>query len=275
MLGRLQMTVDDCIHAYTTLSARVFQKKRHRLTFKGNVQGRFDSDELEQAIKDIVQDQKLPRDALLKDSPTAKCKVFVCATSCETGDTVRLRSYRSPRGRDRDVKIWEAGRATSAASSFFDPITVDAFGEYFVDGATGVNNPVYEVWSEAQDIWPSLSFEDNVRCLVSIGTGVPSLTPFKGSLMGIFEVLKKIATETQKTAELFSRDKAKLGEEGRYHRFDVVRGLEDVGLENVMKMPEIVAASDRYVESQAVFKQMNVCAEKMKACAVKMVENDG
>src|SRR5436190_717198 len=106
----------------------------------------------------------------------------------ETGDTVRLTSYRSPRGRERllrTTKIWEAGRATSAASSFFDPITIGNFEESFVDGATGANNPVYEVWNEAQDMWPSGSLEDKIKCLVSIGTGVPSLTPFKDDLIGI------------------------------------------------------------------------------------------
>jgi predicted acylesterase/phospholipase RssA len=112
----------------------------------------------------------------------------VCATSKETGDTVRLTSYRSPRGRTqllRTTKIWEAGRATSAASSFFDPITIGDFRQGFVDGATGANNPVYELWNEAQDIWPSKSLEDKIKCLVSIGTGVPSLTPFRADPIGI------------------------------------------------------------------------------------------
>jgi hypothetical protein len=45
--------------------------------------------------------QGLTKDALFTDAPDAKCKVFVCATSNETGDTVRLTSYRSPRGRER------------------------------------------------------------------------------------------------------------------------------------------------------------------------------
>lgn len=75
MLGRLQMTIDDCIDAYISLSDRVFQKRRHRVTIKGNVQGRFDSDELERAIKEIVVRQGLEEDALLKNSPDAKCKV--------------------------------------------------------------------------------------------------------------------------------------------------------------------------------------------------------
>ena len=54
MLGRLQMTVDECIDVYVLLSDRIFQKRRHRVTIKGHVQGRFDSDELEKAIKEIV-----------------------------------------------------------------------------------------------------------------------------------------------------------------------------------------------------------------------------
>jgi hypothetical protein len=43
--------------------------------WKGRVQGRFDPDELERAIKEIVVKQGYEEDALLKDSPDAKCKV--------------------------------------------------------------------------------------------------------------------------------------------------------------------------------------------------------
>lgn len=179
---------------------------------------------------------------------------------------MRLASYRSPRGRERllrTTKIWEAGRATSAASSFFDPITIGDFGESFVDGATGANNPVYEVWNEAQDMWPSGSLEDKVKCLVSIGTGVPSLTPFKGDLVSVGQSLLAIATETEKTAERFSRDKSRLDDAGRHYRFNVSRGLEDIGLEDSKRKNAIIAATDRYIESQAVFKQMKTCADRM------------
>ena len=69
------MTVDQCIDAYMSLSDLIFQKRRHRVTIKGRVQGRFDSDELERAIKDIVVKQGLEADVLLADSPDAKCKV--------------------------------------------------------------------------------------------------------------------------------------------------------------------------------------------------------
>ena len=67
---------------------------------------------------------------------------------------------------------------------------------------------MYEVWNEAHDIWPSSSLEDKIKCLVSIETGVPSLKPFKDDLIGIGQSLLAIATETEKTAERYSRAKS-------------------------------------------------------------------
>ena len=75
MLGRLKMSIDDCIDAYLSLSERVFQKKAHWVTVKGKIQGRFDSVELERAVKDVVTGQKLHKDALLKDTSDRACKV--------------------------------------------------------------------------------------------------------------------------------------------------------------------------------------------------------
>lgn len=191
---------------------------------------------------------------------------FVCATSKETRDTVQLTSYRSQRGRKHlleAARIWEAGRATSAASTFFNPITIGPFHEGFIDGATGANNPVYELWNEAQDLWPSGSLEDKVKCLVSIGTGMPSLTPFNNNAIGIGRSLLAIATDTEKTAERFCRDKSGLHDKGRYYRFNVLKGLEDIGLEESKRKNDIIAVTDRYIESQAVFKEMKACANKI------------
>jgi hypothetical protein len=112
-------------------------------------------------------------------------------------------------------------------------------------------------------MWPSGSLEDKVKCLVSIGTGVPSLKPFKDDPIGIAQNLLTIATETEKTAERFLRDKSRLDDTGRYYRFNVLRGLEDIGLEDSRRKNAIIAATDRYIESQVVFKQMKACADNM------------
>ncbi|KAH8701243.1 hypothetical protein GQ44DRAFT_832012 [Phaeosphaeriaceae sp. PMI808] len=143
----------------------------------------------------VVKQQGLQEDALLKDVPEAGCKV---------------------------VTIWEACRATSAATSFFDPIAVGRFGEEFVDGATGAL----------------------------------SLKPFKDDVLHIGETLVAIATETEQTAERFRREKALLDSTGRYYRFNVVRGLEDIRLEEAKKVKEMAAATRWYIRSQKVYKQM-------------------
>jgi hypothetical protein len=191
---------------------------------------------------------------------------FVCATSKETSETVCLTSYKSPRGGSdllNSVKIWEACRATSAASTFFDSIAVGRFGEEFLDGATGANNPVQELWNQAQAIWGPEPLENKVQCVVSIGTGVPSLKPFRDDVLHIGQSLVAITTETEQTAQRFQQDKSYLDNNGGYFRFNVTRGLEDIGLEESKKKKEIAAATRRYVGSQDVFKQMQACAENV------------
>ncbi|KAL2115914.1 hypothetical protein VTJ04DRAFT_10169 [Mycothermus thermophilus] len=266
MLGRLRMTVDECIDAYITLSDRVFEKKAHRVTVRGKLKGRFDSNELERAVRTILVNRGLDEDALLKDLDSS-CKVFVCATSKETGDTVCLANYRSPRSDNSDLlnatTIWQACRATSAATTFFDPIAIGPFGEQFVDGALGANNPVYAVWNQAQDLWGVDQLRDHLQCLVSIGTGLPTLKPVRDDAFGIWATLKDLTTETEKTAQQFHRDKAYLDDEGRYYRFNVDRGLEEIGLQESKKKTEIAAATRRYVESQTIFRQMKACANNL------------
>jgi predicted acylesterase/phospholipase RssA len=203
----------------------------------------------------------------------------VCATSKQTSETVCLTSYRTSRGTNdllNSVTIWEACRATSAASTTFDPILVGRFGEEFVDGATGANNPVREVWDQAQLAWGPEPLEGKVKCLVSIGTGVPSLKPFKDDVLHIGETLIAIATETEQTAERFRRERPLLDSTGRYYRFNVDRGLENIGLEEAKKVKEMAAATRQYIAMQAVQTQVQACASVIasagKVCYYNLLE---
>jgi hypothetical protein len=82
MLGRLRMSLDECQDAYLRLSERIFNPKRHHTNLPGQIKdylladGRFDSTELEGAIKDTITDRGLPENELLKD-PASPCKVYV------------------------------------------------------------------------------------------------------------------------------------------------------------------------------------------------------
>lgn len=77
MLGRLKMSVAECIEAYASLSDAIFQKKRSRLSLRGKTQGRFDSDELERAVKQMILRNGLSADEMLEDTTEAACRVLV------------------------------------------------------------------------------------------------------------------------------------------------------------------------------------------------------
>jgi hypothetical protein len=68
MLGRLEMSIDECIKAYTDLSEDVFHKKRRiPINIKGVLKERYDSKVLELAVKKILRDRNLDENALLKN----------------------------------------------------------------------------------------------------------------------------------------------------------------------------------------------------------------
>src|SRR5437763_13425967 len=76
---------------------------------------------------------------------------FVCTADRHTKDIVRLRSYSLPHEPNICATICQAALAMSAATTFFDSVSV---GErLFADGGLGANNPVEEVEGEAFNIW--------------------------------------------------------------------------------------------------------------------------
>lgn len=193
---------------------------------------------------------------------------FVCAVRKETQKVARLRTYQSRTALVQDdATIWEAARATSAASGFFDPITIGRHGQQYVDAALGCNNPVDEVWTEAQDIW-SPEGEDLsalVKCFISIGTGNPGISPIEDSVLKVFtKTLKEIATQTEKTAEIFEKGHRGLLIQKRYFRFNVDQGLQAVGLEEYEKERDIVSATSDYMESQRLQWQTDICSNTLK-----------
>ena len=112
------------------------------------------------------------------------------------------------------------------------------------------------------DIWMQNGerLEDNIDCLVSIGTGVPSLKPFTGSLKSLGLTLKDIAVETEETNVRFKRAWPHLFASGRGVRFNA-DGLDDVGLEEVKSINYIIAATKRYVSQPDVVVDMGKAAK--------------
>ncbi|KAM7184541.1 hypothetical protein V8F20_012187 [Naviculisporaceae sp. PSN 640] len=199
--------------------------------------------------------------------------VFVCSVLQETSQPVLLRSYAAPGGllsSHLDVKIWEACRATSAATSFFDPIEIGPFGQKFSDGATGWNNPVRQVYSEARRIWPN----SQIQCLVSIGTGKHRIRAFGDDLKEVARTLVRMATETELTAEEFFLDHEDLGLKDAYFRFNVPHGLEEVGLQEYSAVPTIASATMTYLESPETSESISQCVERLQASACEEAEEN-
>lgn len=68
MLGRLRLTVDQCIHEYQNLSPLIFTQK-HMVPFnsKLKVHGRFNTQGFEKCIQDLVERHTGSKDTLLKE----------------------------------------------------------------------------------------------------------------------------------------------------------------------------------------------------------------
>lgn len=74
MLGRLEMDVDDCIEAYTSMFETIFKKKGLPVNMLGKIKGRFDSTILEECIRTILKRRGLSDAEPLNDGET-RCKV--------------------------------------------------------------------------------------------------------------------------------------------------------------------------------------------------------
>ena len=73
-----------------------------------------------------------------------------------------------------------------------------------------------------------------------------------------------MTTETEKTARRFARDRSLLSGRGRYFRFNVPNGLDQIAMESSKSRSAIVAVTDRYLEDQETFKKVGQCAEILK-----------
>ncbi|RDL38651.1 uncharacterized protein BP5553_02991 [Venustampulla echinocandica] len=274
MLGSLEMSVDECIKAYKNMTHRIFQRSLRgyflSIPYVGQIVcmltgwSIYDSQVLEDAVKDIIEACGLARNSPLKRLDDHACKVFVCATKHLDNSRVQLCSYPDPRGGDqaKGVKIWEAARATSAAPTYFDPITIGPYSTSFVDGGLKSNNPVYQTLKCAENLWEMKEGEridEQIQSLVSVGTGAGK--PFGASVPELVENGTAILTQTEDTAKMFSSGHRRLVESKRYFRFTVPLGIGIIDLADTSKFAEISANTITYMDGNT---QLDECAQTLK-----------
>ncbi|RJE23415.1 hypothetical protein PHISCL_04223, partial [Aspergillus sclerotialis] len=267
MLGRLEMDVDECIAAYSDLAAAVFGERLRSIpvNFKGNITARFDSAKLESAIQKVVEYSGASNQDLFNDGTERGCRTFVCTADRHTKDIVCLRSYSLPHEPNIRATICQAALATSAATTFFEPVSIG--DRSFADGGLGANNPVDEVEGEASNIWcpETGDLKPLVKCFISIGTGNPGKKPLeKGMLKFLGQTVVQIATETENTERRFIARWARHFDEKRYFRFNVEQGLQVIGLEEYEKKGEIEAATEGYLTHIAQKFRVRDCIQNMR-----------
>ncbi|KAM5343873.1 hypothetical protein ACJ41O_012410 [Fusarium nematophilum] len=296
MLGRLQMTIADCLKKYKDFMNIVFPNKWSitkgaNLLWKGS---KWDAGALEGVIKSLLKEVVGgdPDKVLLLDEESAKtCKVFVMATKKEgsnNGAPFMFRSYENALEKSAlpGIKLWEAARATSAAPSYFDPLKV---GDYqFLDGGLQANNPLGWLWNEVLSVFgPARA----TNCFLSIGTGTPSAQTVSDprNIAGFAASIASVATNSEITNILFRSlinafAPQPMGK--KYWRFNVGDGLpdwveedgvwtwklldkrveEDIGdLDDVKAIPRTEAKVASYLKLPAAQTMVQECADALKA----------
>ena len=184
---------------------------------------------------------------------------FVCVTNKNTSTPFRLRSYRSSWEPDTGCKIWEAILATSAAPLYFPPISLGNPPTIYVDGGLLYNNPVRALHDEAKQVWGKT--RRKIKCIISVGTGVPPLRATGDTGKQILENLVDIAVNTQRVADEFLDEMEHLRSEDRpiYIRFNVSQGLEDMKLEEWKSFDVLTGATNYYLNSHR--KEIESCVD--------------
>ncbi|KAF2635937.1 phospholipase, patatin family protein [Massarina eburnea CBS 473.64] len=268
MLGRLEMTVEECINAYSRLMQQVFEKKENRsiISVMGRVTPRFSADVLENAIKQVLRECGVPINEKFDNGKRGRCKVFVCTKFQKTNVLTRLRSYRTPlSSASFTPTIVEAALATSAAPTYFSPASIGS--SHFIDGALGANNPCHELEEEATDLWceETGNLQPLVKCFISIGTGHQGTRNISDKGMKVLiETLRKEATETEKTTHSWESRWRDHIEKGRAFRFNVDHGLDGLKLAEYQEQDLLSAATATYLQKRGTIGAVRTCVENLR-----------
>ncbi|KAK1623065.1 hypothetical protein BDP81DRAFT_138501 [Colletotrichum phormii] len=265
MLGCLRMTVDECEEAYIRLAKTIFKPKRWKYNaFSRSVDffsasERYDSSKLESVVKEIIKartgSEETPLSNLTEDGVG---KVFVTTVQTDDNELLLLRSYETRQELDKHSKqfqLWEALRATSAATTYFKEYRRGNAG--YLDGALKSNNPIFQVHQEARDQWP-----DREAFLISIGTGTKPSVPLRGNLIHLARTLTKLVTETEETWNRFRGSHKEMLKDSLLFRYSVPE-LGGVDLGNHKLMGVVRSSTERHLREASTEKYVKTCAQKM------------
>ncbi|KAK8108100.1 acyl transferase/acyl hydrolase/lysophospholipase, partial [Apiospora kogelbergensis] len=257
MLGRLGMTVHECIEAYDHVGRAAFTPKRTLFPI-AQPRGAFSATALEFAIKQVIrkhctepicaterrQGRETTRtciheDLKLRDATCTKTVVLAITKADIDSEATLLTTYDSSTS-FKDCTIWEVARATSAATTFFKSIELGRDKIEFIDAGFGYNNPCEILINEAEKQFP-----DRRRLhVLSIGTGLGDVVSIRDSRVSILKALKSMASSSTAVAHRLG---TRYIDRGTYYRFNVERGLDDITLSDWQLTSTIAAHTHNYL----------------------------
>ncbi|KAK5202855.1 hypothetical protein LTR47_011349 [Exophiala xenobiotica] len=270
MLGRLHMTIDDCIVAYEEVGKRIFGKQPSGGSmgkfFKGVTSSAFyDIGNLQEEVRKVLDQKNIQRDEAFLEAQTPICKVVLCVTRQATFKSDLLRNYLtfSPTEENHKCKIWEAASATAAAPMYFKNVTFEESGDKWCDGGMRRNNPINEALTEVtrEKDWKNRS----VGCVVSLGTGVPQLKGVPSNLAGFLKGSVEIMTDSEDIADQFaaSKDGREMAKLGQYFRFNVPQGLAELEMEDYKERDKMRALTTAYLKKVGSGDEVERCAKSL------------
>ena len=168
-------SVDDIVKLYMDLGGKIFGKKRdwwNPFETLEYLKAGYDYTKLEESLKDTFGEMTLGSDQI-------KTGLCIVAKRADTNSTWPLINH--PDGmfykENKDIPLWQAVRASSAAPTYFAPQMIDVGnGEMaaFVDGGVSMaNNPALTLLMVATlEGFPyKWTMEEDKLSVVSVGTG--------------------------------------------------------------------------------------------------------
>jgi predicted acylesterase/phospholipase RssA len=257
-------------------------------------------DVIKQLINEKLKDPSAPMadPTIVEYKP---CPMFIVANSAANADSppVLFRSYNRTGQSAAECHIWQAARATTAAPLYFKPMRIEdpRPGPFYVD-ARGLrhNNP------EAHHLWPSttrfclvsirtgrqqtvefvnidetaaeLQEESSSRHVRSVALAilgsrlartVANTRRGVGQLKRIAEACVKRSTSSEPVhQDLFKRAYSQGLDRGlRYHRFNVEKGMDSIGLEEWKANSRLAQLTDDYMRESEAEKKRNDCVKDL------------
>lgn len=279
----LGIPASEIVDLYFENASVIFGNKRKKRgsSFLGNIfKSSHDRNNLEELIRKKFAETKNDTDPRLAD---CKTNTFVTIYDLQEGVPSLLKSKYHPKFvRDYHIPAYQAALATSAAPTYFDPLSteyIDLNGltkpfQNKVDGGVFCNNPTLSAIIEAQE-----AFEQSLENLsiLSLGTGTQKFcdSGFTNEKEGRFKrIFRSIINEKRSSKYTTIRDEWGIlywmNNQNRKPLIDIFMQGQSQQVENLISLMQSGIGRDK-VER---FKYLRINTELDASCNIELDETD-